>query len=239
MKKLSIRSLIPNLFTFISLTLGLTAMKFAIENKWEVSVSLVVFASFLDNIDGKLARFLKSNSNFGAELDSLSDFMSFGVAPAVIVYLWSKSLLVGNTWAMVIFYAICSSSRLARFNISSFEEKDSKACKLKFFFGISTPAAAGLSLLPMMLYFRFDLNFFINDDFLKTFLFIPAILMISNIPTYSLKGLRIQKKLLPFLIILFASFLSLLLTDFWLAMIIFIIVYFLSIPFAIYEFKRI
>ena len=91
MKKLSIRSLIPNLFTFISLTLGLTAIKFAIENKWEISVSLVIFASFLDNIDGKLARLLKSNSNFGAELDSLSDFVSFGVAPAVIVYLWSKS----------------------------------------------------------------------------------------------------------------------------------------------------
>ena len=239
MKKLSIRSLIPNLFTFISLTLGLTAIKFAIENKWEISVSLVIFASFLDNIDGKLARLLKSNSNFGAELDSLSDFISFGVAPAVIVYLWSKSLLVENTWAMVIFYAICSSSRLARFNISSFEEKDSKTSKLKFFFGISTPAAAGLSLLPMMLYFRFDLNFFVNDNFLKTFLFVPAILMISNIPTYSLKGLRIQKKLLPFLIILFASFLSLLLTDFWLGMILFIIVYFLSIPFAMYEFKKI
>ena len=90
-----------------------------------------------------------------------------------------------------------------------------------------------------MLYFRFDLNFFVNDNFLKTFLFVPAILMISNIPTYSLKGLRIQKKLLPFLIILFASFLSLLLTDFWLGMIIFIIVYFLSIPFAMYEFKKI
>ena len=132
MKKLSIRSLIPNLFTFISLTLGLTAIKFAIENKWEISVSLVIFASFLDNIDGKLARLLKSNSNFGAELDSLSDFISFGVAPAVIVYLWSKSLLVENTWAMVIFYVICSSSRLAKFNILSYEKQTTEK-KIKFF----------------------------------------------------------------------------------------------------------
>ena len=127
MKKLSLRSLIPNLFTFISLTLGLTALKFAIENKWEISVSLVIFASFLDNIDGKIARLLKSNSNFGIELDSLSDLISFGVTPAIIVYLWSESMSIQGMWAMVIFYAICSTSRLARFNISSHEpESNSK-----------------------------------------------------------------------------------------------------------------
>ena len=107
MKKLSLRSLIPNLFTFISLTLGLTALKFAIENKWQISVSLVIFASFLDNIDGKIARLLKSNSNFGVELDSLSDLISFGVTPAIIVYLWSESMSIQGMWAMVIFYAIC------------------------------------------------------------------------------------------------------------------------------------
>ena len=123
MKKLSLRSLIPNLFTFISLTLGLTALKFAIENKWQISVSLVIFASFLDNIDGKIARLLKSNSNFGVELDSLSDLISFGVTPAIIVYLWSESMSIQGMWAMVIFYAICSTSRLARFNISSQENQ--------------------------------------------------------------------------------------------------------------------
>ena len=126
MKKLSLRSLIPNLFTFFSLTLGLTALKFAIESKWQISVSLVVFASFLDNIDGKIARLLKSNSNFGVELDSLSDLISFGVTPAIIVYLWSKSLMIDGVWAMVIFYAICSSSRLAKFNITSHENKSKK-----------------------------------------------------------------------------------------------------------------
>ena len=123
MKKLSIRSLIPNLFTFISLTLGLTAIKFAIENMWEIAVSLVVFASFLDNIDGKLARLLKSNSNFGVELDSLSDFISFGITPAIIVYLWSKSLFIDTTWSMVVFYAICSTSRLAKFNIANIDSR--------------------------------------------------------------------------------------------------------------------
>ena len=236
MKKLSLRSLIPNLFTFFSLTLGLTALKFAIESKWQISVSLVVFASFLDNIDGKIARLLKSNSNFGVELDSLSDLISFGVTPAIIVYLWSKSLMIDGVWAMVIFYAICSSSRLAKFNITSHENKSEK--DIRFFSGISTPAAAGLTLLPMMLNFRFNVEIFLNEYFIKFYLLIPSILMITNIPTFSLKGIKFEKKLIPLVIILLASFLSLLLTDFWLAMIILISVYFLSIPLAFYDFKR-
>ena len=159
MKKLSLRSLIPNLFTFFSLRLGLTALKFAIDQKWQISVSLIVFASFLDNLDGKLARLLKTNSNFGIELDSLSDLISFGVTPAIIIYLWSQSLSIDGVWAMVIFYAICSSSRLAKFNITNLES-GSSIKKIKFFSGVSTPAAASLTLLPMMINFRFKSNFF-------------------------------------------------------------------------------
>ena len=238
MKKLSLRSLIPNLFTFISLTLGLTSLKFAIENKWEISVSLIVFASFLDNIDGKIARFLKANSNFGVELDSLSDLVSFGVAPALVIYLWSESMGIQGVWAMVIFYAICSTSRLAKFNILS-HQSDSSEKKIKFFSGISTPAAAGFTLLPLMLYFRFNFDFFLNEFFIKFYLIIPSILMISNVPTYSLKGIKFEKKLLPLVIILLASFLSLLLTDFWLAMIIVIVLYYLTIPLAIINYKKI
>ena len=236
MKKLSLRSLVPNLITFISLTLGLSAIKFAFENKWQIAVALVVFSSFLDNLDGKLARFLKTNSNFGVELDSLADFISFGVAPAIIVYLWSKSIFFDTNWAIVIFYAICSSSRLAKFNVLSHENK-TDSISLKFFSGISTPAAAGLSLLPLMIYFRFEINISDYEYFLKFYLFLPSILMISNIPTYSLKGLKIDKKLIPLVIALFASFTYLLLTDIWLAMTCLIITYFLSIPFAVYESK--
>ena len=238
MKKLSLRSLIPNLFTFISLTLGLTSIKFAIDEKWQIAVSLIVFASFLDNIDGKLARLLKTNSDFGVELDSLSDFISFGIAPALVVHLWSKSLFLESSWAIVIFYAICSSSRLAKFNITSFDNANDLE-KIKFFSGVSTPAAAGLTLLPMMIYFRFSPPVVLNEFLIKFYLFIPAVLMISNIPTYSLKGIKFEKKLISLLIILFASVLSLLLTDFWLAMILIIIAYFMSIPFAIRDFRKI
>ena len=238
MKKLPLRSLIPNLFTFISLTFGLTAIKFAIDQKWQISVSLIVFASFLDNIDGKLARLLKTNSDFGVELDSLSDFISFGIAPALVVHLWSKSLFLESSWAIVIFYAICSSSRLAKFNITSFDNANDLK-KIKFFSGVSTPAAAGLTLLPMMIYFRFSPPVVLNEFLIKFYLFIPAVLMISNIPTYSLKGIKFEKRLISLLIILFASVLSLLLTDFWLAMILIIIAYFMSIPFAIRDFRKI
>ena len=235
MRKLSIRRLVPNLITFISLTFGLLSIKFAIDQKWEIAVMLIVFSSFLDNLDGKLARLLKANSNFGVELDSLADFISFGVAPAIIIYLWSKTFFFETNWAIVIFYAICSSSRLAKFNVLSHENK-SKA-NLRFFSGISTPAAAGLSLLPMMFDFRFDFDILNYEIFIKFYLFLPSVLMISNFSTYSLKGIKIEKKLIPFLIILFASFIYLLITDIWLAMIILITIYYLSIPFAIYESK--
>ena len=236
MKKLSLIRLIPNFVTFISLTLGLTSIKFAMDLKWELAVAMVVFASFLDNIDGKLARLLKSNSSFGVELDSLSDFVSFGIAPAVIVYLWTMSDGLSNSWAFVIFYSICSSSRLAKFNITSLD--NSKENKIKYFQGISTPAAAGFVLLPMMIYFRFDVNFFLVPEFTAFTVIFAAILMITNIPTYSLKGLKLEKKVVPFFIILFAGLISLLISDFWLAMIIIISIYFLSIPLAIFEKKN-
>ena len=238
MKKLSIVRLIPNLFTFFSLTLGLTSIKFALESKWEIAVSLVVFASFLDNLDGKIARLLKSSSKFGVELDSLADFISFGIAPAMIVYFWNMSGNLDNSWAFVIFYAICSSSRLAKFNIASFEKVEEESEKIRFFKGISTPAAAGMVLLPMMFYFRFGNDFFLNPFISVLTIIISAILMITNIPTYSLKGIKIERKVIPFIIILCAGFISLLITDFWLAMILFISIYLLTIPLALFEGRK-
>ena len=238
MKKLSIIRLIPNLFTFISLTLGLTSIKFALEAKWEIAVSLVVFASFLDNLDGKIARLLKSSSKFGVELDSLADFISFGIAPAMIVYFWNMSGNIDNSWSFVIFYAICSSSRLAKFNIASFEKTDEESERIRFFKGISTPAAAGMVLLPMMFYFRFGNEFFLNPLISVFTIIISAILMITDIPSYSLKGIKIERKVIPFIIIVCAGFISLLITDFWLAMILFISVYFLTIPLALFEGRK-
>ena len=239
MKKLSIRILIPNIVTFFSLTLGLTSIKFATESKWEFAVFLVVLASFLDNLDGKIARLLKGSSNFGLELDSLADFISFGIAPSFIVYFWVMSASLENSWAFVVFYAVCSSSRLARFNISSSDKHDNENLRIKYFRGISTPAAAGLVLLPMMIYFRFEIDFLLNPFISVITILSSSILMITNIPTYSMKGIKIEKKNFPFITIFLAGFLSLLLTDFWLAMILFITGYYFSIPVALIEKSRI
>ena len=239
MKKLSIRVLIPNIVTFFSLTLGLTSIKFATESKWEFAVFLVVLASFLDNLDGKIARLLKSSSNFGLELDSLADFISFGIAPSFIVYFWIMSGSIENSWAFVVFYAVCSSSRLARFNISSSYSDTNENLKIKYFQGISTPAAAGLVLLPMMIYFRFELDFCLNPFVSVITILLSSILMITNIPTYSMKGIKIEKKNFPLITIFLAGFLSLLLTDFWLAMILFITGYYCSIPIALIEKRKI
>ena len=239
MKKLSIRVLIPNIVTFFSLTLGLTSIKFATESKWEFAVFLVVLASFLDNLDGKIARLLKSSSNFGLELDSLADFISFGIAPSFIVYFWIMSGSIENSWAFVVFYAVCSSSRLARFNISSSDSDTDENLKIKYFQGISTPAAAGLVLLPMMIHFRFELDFCLNPFVSVITILLSSILMITNIPTYSMKGIKIEKKNFSLITIFLAGFLSLLLTDFWLAMILFITGYYCSIPVALIEQRKI
>lgn len=237
MKKLEFKVLLPNVITLTGLSFGLSSIRFAIELDFNLAIVCILFAGVCDVLDGMLARHLQSQSDLGAQLDSLSDFLSFGIAPAIVVFLWSKSLIYESSWAIVIFYAICSSSRLAKFNLSNFEN-NSDLKKIRFFSGISTPAAAGLTLLPMMIYFRFGNELLLNEILIRFYLFIPAILMISKIPTYSLKGVKFEKKSIPYLIIILASFLSLLLTDFWLAMIIIIIIYFSSIPFAVYEFKK-
>ena len=235
MERLRLRRFIPNIFTFVSLTLGITSLKFAFESMWQISVGFVVFASFLDNLDGKLARLFKSNSNFGVELDSLSDFVSFGIAPVLIVYFWNISENINNGWAFVIFYAICSSSRLAKFNLVSLEGESKN---IKFFQGISTPAAAGAVLLPMMISFRFDTQFFYQPVVSILIILITSILMITNIPTFSLKGISINKKMIPFFLFVFAGVISLLISDFWLGMILIISVYYLSIPVAIIKHRK-
>lgn len=135
----------------------------------------------------------------------------------------------------MIFYSICSASRLAKFNLASLDNEDKD---LRFFKGVSTPAAAGLVLLPMMISFRFENTIDFEPIFPAILIVITAILMITNIPTYSLKGIKLKKRELPFFLVIFASIVSLLISDFWLAMILIITLYYSSLPFAIINFKK-
>ena len=142
------RVLIPNIFTLLGLCAGLTAIRMAIEHRWDLAVAALVFAAFLDGIDGRIARLLKAQSRFGAELDSLADFVNFGVAPAIIIYNWALDDLKSMGWIVVLIYAVCAALRLARFNVA-LERTDQPAWQKSYFVGVPAPAGAIVLLLPI------------------------------------------------------------------------------------------
>ena len=148
--------LLPNVVTLIGLCIGLSAIRFAMEDDWLKAVSLLLVAGFLDGVDGRLARFLNSSSDFGAQLDSLIDFVNFGVVPGFIIYMWINSMVDvrGFDWAFVLFFAICMSLRLARFNVALGKETKNPALEKYFFRGIPAPCGAAMSILPLVLFFH-------------------------------------------------------------------------------------
>lgn len=197
-KGLSISKLIPNMITVSATCAGLTGVRFALDDKWEFAVSAIMVAGVLDALDGRMARLLKSASDFGAELDSLSDFVAFGVSPALILYFWSLSELGGIGWAACLFLTICCGLRLARFN--------TKIGKLppyayNYFTGVPAPAGAGLALLPLMATFAFGLDMLRAPVFVAAWSVIVALLMVSRLPTFSFKKVKIPTAaILPILV---------------------------------------
>ena len=143
-----VRVLIPNIFTLVGLCAGLTAIRMGIEHRWDLAVAALVFAAVLDGIDGRVARLLKASSRFGAELDSLADFVNFGVAPAIIMFNWALEDLHSLGWIAVLVFAVCSALRLARFNVS-LDATDTPAWKSNYFVGVPAPAGAIILLLPI------------------------------------------------------------------------------------------
>ena len=199
---LPIRTVIPNALTVLALCAGLTAIRFGLEGRFEASVTAIIIASVFDALDGRVARFLKGTSKFGAELDSLTDFVNFGVAPVLVLYLWSLSAIGGIGWIAVLGYAVCCALRLARFNVA-LEDPDKPAWSANYFTGVPAPAGALIVMLPLYLDF-------IGMSALKTLPLLVALhccfvafMMISRIPTFSGKrmGLRIERDMvLPILV---------------------------------------
>ncbi len=188
-KRVPLRLILPNVVTLLAMCAGLTAIKFAIEENWFWALAAIVFAAFLDGIDGRVARFLKGTSRFGAELDSFADFLSFGVAPAIILYIWILDTIPTLGWIAALIYAICNSLRLARFNLSIGEEKK-EGWRLYFLVGVPAPSGALLVLLPVTLYLIglvSQQQYFAYGIICYT-IFV-ALLMVSRIPTYSGKTL--------------------------------------------------
>ena len=197
----SLNALIPNMTTALALASGLTGMRFAMEGRWQFAVGAVALAALLDTLDGRLARLLKHTSKFGAELDSLSDFVAFGVTPAVMLYLWSSQALGAVGWIATLFFATCMALRLARFN-TRLEDPDLPPFAYRFFTGVPAPAAAGLGLLPMMMSFELEWAWLQDPVLIAVWCAVVGLLMVSRFPTYSFKGVRVPGRLvLPMLIV--------------------------------------
>lgn len=186
----TLSKLIPNLITVAATCAGLTGVRFALDEKWEYAVIAVGVAMVLDGLDGRMARLLKSASDFGAELDSLSDFVAFGVSPAFILYFWSLEALGGIGWAIMLFLAICCALRLARFNTNIGKLPP---YAYNYFTGVPAPMGAALALLPMIASFEFGREIVGHPILLAAWTSIVALLMVSRVPTYSLKKIKIPQ----------------------------------------------
>ncbi len=237
LKGLPVNSLIPNILTVLAVCAGVTSIRFSMEGQWEMAVMSIAVAAILDTLDGRVARLLKGASKFGAELDSLSDFVSFGVAPAILLYRWTLSDLGGVGWIIVLAYAVCCGLRLARFNIM-LDDPNRPAWAADYFTGVPAPAAAGLVLLPVMISFQ------IGDDVVRI-VYLNAInaifvafMMVSETPTFSFKRMRVKReRVLPVLIVV--GLLGAVVASYpWLMLSAVTAVYLVSIPLSIQRHRR-
>jgi CDP-diacylglycerol--serine O-phosphatidyltransferase len=228
--------IIPNAITITALCTGLTSIRFALSERWEVAVSLILIAAILDALDGRVARFLRVDSAFGAELDSLSDFISFGVAPAVMIYLYSLHLWKGTGWALALFFSTCMALRLARFNTNiSIPSAD---WEKRFSVGVPAPAGALIALSPLMLSFALEENFEAHSLVFAVILFISGLLLISRIPTFLIKNVPIPHHYVRYLLILVALFVAALFSAPWYTLSLGAFLYISSIPISFMNYQR-
>jgi CDP-diacylglycerol---serine O-phosphatidyltransferase len=194
------RMILPNAITLIGVCIGLTSIKFAIDGKFAIAIIAILFAGLMDALDGRIARLIKGTSKMGKELDSLGDVISFGVAPALIMYFWNLQYLDKLGWFVCLIYVVCVALRLARFNINSEEES---SWKDNFFEGMPSPAGGIIVLLPLIFSFSGLGEFFIKvnyDILVPTFFILVSVLLISTIPTYSFKKIVIPRSMTKFLL---------------------------------------
>jgi CDP-diacylglycerol--serine O-phosphatidyltransferase len=227
-----VSALIPNLLTIGALCAGLTAVRFAFLGRWEHAVAAILFAAILDGLDGRMARLLNATSKFGAELDSLSDFVSFGAAPALILYLWGGQFVGGVGWAAALFYAVCCALRLARFN-TMLGDPNTPAWARYYFTGVPAPAGACLAILPLMAGFEFGVYPSFAPWVTVGFLTGAGALMVSRLPTFSTKQMRIPRALTVPALVLAAVFVGALATAPWATMLAAGAAYLVSIPFSV------
>lgn len=227
---------LPNIATMAALCVGMSGIRFALFEQWQLAVVAITIAAILDTVDGRLARILGSVSRFGAQLDSLADFVSFGAAPAIIVYFYSMKAWGGFGWGVCLIFCVCSALRLARFNVQSSDAQP--AWSLKFFTGIPVPAATLLCLAPLMIEFECNVSWARSPVLNALCLIILGLMMVSRVPTFTFKTARISHRYFIPLMIGVTACVAGLISAPWATLLIIGLGYLLSFPFSIHMHRR-
>ena len=241
LQEFSLARLIPNIVTIGALCSGLSAIRFAMLERFDIAVLAILVAAFLDALDGRLARLLKVTSEFGAEMDSLSDFISFGVSPAVVLYMLSLNKWGGLGWGVSLFFAVCMAFRLARFNVMNIIHKDETAASGKpsaYFLGMPAPAGALTALLPLILYTALEDPILIHPAVCTIFLVFAGLVMISRLPTFSFKTMKIKRQWALPILVMAAISIAALINSPWETLSVIIILYLMTIPISILRARR-
>ena len=238
LRPLPVNSLIPNMLTVVSLCAGLTSIRLSLSGDWELAVLAIVVAGIMDGLDGRLARLLKGVTRFGAELDSFADFLSFGVAPVILLYQWTLSGLGGIGWIVVLTYPVCCALRLARFNTGVEAPSGPPAWASGFFVGLPAPAAAGLAILPLIANFQLGWAVFRAPAVVAPFVVVLSLLMVSRVPTISFKRLRVRREhVLPLLVVVGLGMAAL--TSYpWITLSAVSLSYAATIPVTVFQYSR-
>ena len=234
--KKNTRVILPNMLTLIGVCIGLTSIRFALDEKFEFAIIAIIFAALFDWLDGRIARLIKGTSEVGKELDSLADVISFGVAPAFIMYFWTLSSLGRLGWLLCLIYVICVALRLARFNVHS---NQGPSWKDNFFEGVPSPAGGILVLTPLIVSLsNFDFIKLNNNIIVPAFFIITSLLLISKFPTYSFKKIVIQRKTTIFLLFGIILSFGLLLVYPFTVISVSTIIYVLLFPLSFFHFQK-
>ena len=228
------RYILPNILTLAGVCLGISSIKFSLDLNFKMAVIFITLAAILDALDGRIARLIKGTSEFGKELDSLTDFVSFGIAPAFIIYFWELNKYGKLGWAITLIYSVCCVLRLARFNLTKFKPEES--WKQNYFEGVPSPIGALLILSPLVLELT-DTNFLLNKSYvIPIFTLVIAVLLISKVPTYSFKKIKIKPTLTVFILLGIGISLVTLMFFTFETLLAFSLLYILSIPIACFTF---
>ena len=236
---LTISKLVPSILTLLGLCAGATAIRFALAQDWKHAVAAVVIAMVFDMLDGRAARAFGADTRFGAQLDSLVDLVSFGVAPGVIVFLWSLQTMSEAGWIVTLIFCACSAIRLARFNIQSASARDEGATQANpYFTGLPMPASAFLAVFPMLLSFQLGDEFVRRPGFTSVVMVLASVLMVSRLPTPSIKYMHLPKALIAVAYLAFGAFLVLLINWPWATLTGGFLLYAASVPVAYFRHKE-